>query len=115
RTEIRAEPRALLSEAKTVVSVALAYAGGAQLVTLRRAKSSRMPARVASYALGADYHHVLKLKLLQLADACASILGRKVVARTCVDTAPLLEREAARRAGVGFTAKSTMNIIPKVG
>jgi epoxyqueuosine reductase QueG len=86
RSETRSEPRALLAEVKTVIAVALSYAGGNQLVPLRRGRSSELPASVASYALGPDYHHVLKLKLLKLADACADIMGRRVLARSCVST-----------------------------
>jgi epoxyqueuosine reductase len=70
---------------------------------------------VARYARGADYHRVLRERLRQLADACAALSGRAILARTCVDTAPLLEREAARRAGIGFTAKNTLSIAPGVG
>ena len=67
------------------------------------------------YARGDDYHDVMRKKLRRLADAVANLLGRPVLARHCVDTAPLLERAAAERAGLGFSAKSTMTIIPGVG
>lgn len=110
----RADPRKLLATAQTVVSVALPHAGGQRLVSLR-SKSAAPPAAIAGYALGQDYHRVIKLKLRRLADACATIVGRPLLARSCVDTAPLLEREAARRGGLGFTGKSTMSIIPGVG
>ena len=58
---------------------------------------------------------MMKEKLGALAERCASILGRPVMARACVDTAPLLEHEVARRAGLGFTAKSTLTIVPGLG
>ena len=61
---------------------------------------------VARYARGEDYHTLIKTSLRALADACADIAGRPLLARPCVDTAPLLEREAAARAGLGFTAKT---------
>ena len=112
RQKTRAAPRSLLPEAQTLISVALAYAGGSRLVQLKRSAES---ASIAAYALGPDYHRVIKAKLAELGQACADILGRPVLARSCVDTAPLLEREAARRAGVGFIGKSAMNIIPGVG
>jgi epoxyqueuosine reductase len=57
----------------------------------------------------------MRKKLRRLADALANLLGRPVLARHCVDTAPLLERAAAERAGLGFAAKSTMTIVPGVG
>lgn len=109
----RHEPKLLLPEALSIIAVALVYPGGAELVRLR--KKVPLEARVAGYAVGRDYHQVVKAKLLALGQACATLLGRRVLARPCVDTAPLLEREALRRAGVGFIGKSAMCIIPGVG
>jgi epoxyqueuosine reductase len=109
----RNDPASLLPEARTLIAVALAYAGGSRLVQLKQQRP--LAAEIAAYALGPDYHHVIKAKLAQLGQACANIVGRPVLGRSCVDTAPLLEREAARRAGVGFIGKSTMNIIPGIG
>jgi epoxyqueuosine reductase len=112
----RAEPRALLDNARTVISVALPYRG-ASSVALRRDRDATTPlvGSVAAYAVGTDYHRVLKDKLWALGRACKAILGRPVAARACVDTAPMLEREAARRGGLGFIGKSTMAIVPGVG
>jgi epoxyqueuosine reductase len=112
----RADPKSLMGGARTVVSVALPYAGSGG-VSLRRNREDPNPlvGTVARYARGADYHKVLKDKLYELARACARIVERPVACRICVDTAPLLEREAARRAGVGFTGKSTMTIVPGIG
>ncbi len=119
RYGLRNAPRTLLPEAQTLISVALPYAGGSRLVQLRKRGSalgqSSGEAVIAAYALGPDYHRVVKTKLAELAQACADIVGRAVLARSCVDTAPLLEREAARQAGVGFIGKSTMSIIPGAG
>lgn len=110
----RADPRLLLPEAKTLIVVALAY-GRADTVELRLRRDAPLTGTIARYARGADYHDVMRNKLRKLADACSTIAGRPVAARVCVDTAPLLERSAAERAGLGFTAKSTMTIIPGVG
>jgi epoxyqueuosine reductase len=110
----RADPKSLLPEARTLLVVALAYDRGAS----EPAPSGGLvppTALVARYARGKDYHVVLKERLRSLADRCAELCGRPVLARPCVDTAPLLEREAARRAGLGFTAKNTMTIAPGLG
>lgn len=110
----RADPRTLLASARSIIAVALPYGG--RPIALRRSRDERpLTGRVAAYALGADYHRVLKDKLFALSRACATIVGRPIEARVCVDTAPLLEREAARRAGIGFTGKSTMTIAPGLG
>jgi epoxyqueuosine reductase len=70
---------------------------------------------VARYARGADYHWVMRKKLDALAAELPALAGRPVTARACVDSAPLLEREAAARAGVGFVSVSTMTIVPGIG
>ncbi len=111
----RADPRTLLPGAKTLVVVALSYSGGG-LVELRKPGAALAhPGYVAAYARGADYHTVMRPKLNALARACSQIFGREVLARACVDTAPLLEREAAWLAGVGFTGKNTLSIAPGLG
>jgi epoxyqueuosine reductase len=71
--------------------------------------------RIARYARGDDYHVVLKTKLRALAAAVGEALGRPVAFQACVDTAPLLEREAAHAGGLGFIAKNTMVIAPGAG
>ena len=112
----RHDPRQLLSQAKTLIAVALAYPASSGLVPLRSAEDGPpLTGIVARYARGEDYHDVMRKKLRRLADAVANLLGRPVLARHCVDTAPLLERAAAERAGLGFASKSTMTIIPGVG
>ena len=111
----RAEPGALLPRARTVIVVAMAYDRGAGPRRVEADALLPTSALLARYARGRDYHGVMKERLRMLADRCAELTGRSVVARACVDTAPLLEREAARRAGVGFTAKNTMIIAPGLG
>jgi epoxyqueuosine reductase len=106
----RRDPRRLLAEARTVVVVAMSY-GEPELVPLRTGPRGL----VSRYARGEDYHQVLKGKLRALAQRLAAALGRDVAARACVDTAPILERDAAERAGVGFVAKNTMLIAPGLG
>lgn len=120
----RHHPGQLLHEAQSAVVVALSYHrqsdetqthGATDAVSSVNQGNDVPRGRIARYAHGPDYHHVLKHKLHQLAEACERIVGRPVVHRACVDTAPLLERELAHRAGVAFIAKSTMAIVPGVG
>jgi epoxyqueuosine reductase len=121
----RADPGALLPGARSLIVVALPYArggpeeghGGQHDGSGPNTPGRALPllGRVARYARGADYHGVMKERLRMLADRCAELSGRPVHARPCVDTAPLLEREAARRAGIGFSAKNTMSIAPGLG
>ncbi len=107
----RADPSALLPGAKTIVAVALSYGRPSTKAT----DPAHIEGRVARYAQGEDYHLVVRDKLVLLAERCREILGADLGTRVCVDTAPLLEHEAARAAGVGFTAKSTLTIVPGAG
>jgi len=70
--------------------------------------------RIARYARGADYHKVIKKRLHALADSLASAHEGHTF-RTAVDTAPVLERELAARAGIGWTGKHTLTIHPREG
>lgn len=110
----RASPTALLERVQSVVVVALPY-GGAPTPLRRSATGPALTGRVARYALGEDYHRVLKAKLERLGAIVDELVGRPVERRACVDSAPLLERDFAVRAGLGFAAKSTLTIVPGVG
>ncbi len=108
----RADMRELLPEAQSAISVALSY----DKVEAPQPASDGSPrGRVAQYALGDDYHHVMRSKLSALAEALAQEAGETFDSRACVDSAPLLEREIAERAGLGFVAKNTMLITPGLG
>lgn len=112
RPDDRADPGALLPEAKTLVAVALSYGG----TPIRAGREGPVLAgSVGRYARGEDYHLVMKQKLAALAARCEELAGRPLRSRVCVDTAPLLEHEVARAAGIGFSGKSTLTIVPGVG
>ncbi len=71
--------------------------------------------QIARYARGTDYHILMKTRLFKLGRRLATLAGRTVRVRACVDTAPLLERELAARAGLGFQGKSSLLIAPGLG
>jgi epoxyqueuosine reductase len=75
------------------------------------------PARgvVASYAWGDDYHDVLLPRLRELVAWIEAAIGQPVAHRTYVDTGPLLERELAACARLGFVGKNTNLIHPRRG
>lgn len=106
----RADPRALLAAARTVIVVALAYGTDAP-----PPPAATVRGVIARYARGTDYHLVVRDRLQLVAGELAAALGRPVASRVCVDSAPLAERELAERAGVGFVAKNTMIIAPGLG
>jgi epoxyqueuosine reductase len=106
----RADLATLLDAASSLVVVALAYDRADPV-----APAALVRGRIARYARGEDYHLVMRDKLVLLADRLARELGRPVASRPCVDSAPVLEREWAERAGLGFVAKNTMLIAPGLG
>ena len=70
---------------------------------------------VARYARGVDYHEVMGEKLETLHEWIAAQIGQPVRGKAYVDTGPLLERDLARRAGLGWFGKNTMLINPGLG
>lgn len=70
---------------------------------------------VARYARGADYHDVMLEKLSALHEWVQSEVGASVVGKPYVDTGPILERDLARRAGLGWFGKNTNLLNPERG
>jgi epoxyqueuosine reductase len=71
--------------------------------------------RVAAYAVGQDYHDLLPQRLGELVRSLESQVGRPIAHRIYSDTGPLLERELAQRAGLGWIGKNTCLIHPRLG
>jgi epoxyqueuosine reductase len=70
--------------------------------------------RIARYAWGNDYHEILTKRLHRLADGLHAAWPGHAF-RSAVDTAPVLEREHAMRAGLGWVGKNTLLIHPRLG
>jgi epoxyqueuosine reductase len=108
RINERTDPGGYFPGAKSVISVAANY---------RAALPAQLPpghGKVAQYALGDDYHTVIKDRLHDLADWLrAEIPGTQT--RSSVDTAPVMEKELAARAGIGWMGKNTCIINEKIG
>ncbi len=116
RMEERLDPALVVADARSILCVASVYAerDAGRKGELR----SGVPAdraRVARYALGADYHDVMRRRLLALGDALEALAGRPLRWRAYVDTGPVLEREAAASAGLGWVGKNTCLIDPELG
>jgi epoxyqueuosine reductase len=73
------------------------------------------PGPVARYARGDDYHELMWARLNALQDWISVHVGRDVRGRGFVDTGPVLERDLARRAGLGWFGKNTNLINPRIG
>ncbi|MBN2046138.1 MAG: tRNA epoxyqueuosine(34) reductase QueG [Anaerolineales bacterium] len=70
---------------------------------------------IAAYALGDDYHDILPRRLEALSRWLNEITGEEISSRWYTDTGPLLERDLARRAGLGWIGKNSMLISPDGG
>lgn len=70
---------------------------------------------IARYARGDDYHDVMLAKLDQLHEWLESELGSPVKGKAYVDTGPILERDLARRAALGWFGKNTNLVNPRIG
>ena len=92
------------SDSKSVISVALNYFTGTT-------SSSFSPPFFSNYALGTDYHIIIKSKLKSLLDELKKI-DESIIGFYCVDTSPVMEKEWAQRAGIGWIGKHT-NLITK--
>jgi epoxyqueuosine reductase len=100
--ERRKSPRALWPEANSVILLGLNYGrGGDPLAAL----NERSRGAISIYARGADYHDVLKAKLKPLAARVQALTGSAV--KLFVDTAPVMEKPLAARAGLGWQGKHT--------
>jgi epoxyqueuosine reductase len=107
--EKRIDPRALMPEVRSIVVVGMNYYPG------EFPPSTGCRGRVSRYAWGADYHDVMMEMLSQLADRIAAQVGAPVAHRAYVDFGPLMERELAQRAGLGWFGKNTNLIHPALG
>lgn len=105
-TDKRNNPRLLSENAKSVICVALNY--------YPEEKQPLNSPQIAYYAYGKDYHEVVKAKLHALLDYIKELYPN-VTGRAFVDTAPVLERYWAAKAGLGFIGKNSLLIIPKKG
>ncbi len=116
----RADPRLILPECKSILVLALPYPDPKLALsevegTAEASNESSLNGRVASYAWGEDYHLVIPEKLKALVAFIEQQVGHSVLNRWHTDTGPILERELAQRAGLGWIGKNTLLINPKLG
>ncbi len=113
----RTDPHVGWPEIRSAVIVALNY-GAAEMGEASGTSAVEDPGVgiIARYARGRDYHKVVRGKLRVLLRRLEKeVGGRLPAARAYVDTGPLLERELARRAGLGWFGRNTMLIHPRRG
>lgn len=104
RASIAGDPRNLMPTAQTIVSLGISYLSDEAIMP---SEPGVPRGRVARYAWGLDYHEVFKEKLWGLHAFVQERLGRPVEARALVDTARIVDRAVAQRAGLGWYGKNT--------
>ena len=110
----RLNPALVLPKIKSVIALAISYyAGGAQKII--PIPKSNPQGSVARYAQFADYHEVVGDRLQQLTEFIQRESGPETRSLWYIDTGPILERDWAQRAGIGFIGKHTNLIHRKLG
>jgi epoxyqueuosine reductase len=111
--EKRSEPQKVLAGAKSIIALAMSYAGNeARQATLAKPQFTGV---VARYARFNDYHDVLAEKLKALTSYVDELGHTATRSLWYVDTGPILERDLAQRAGIGFVGKHTNLISRRLG
>ncbi|HQY89422.1 MAG TPA: tRNA epoxyqueuosine(34) reductase QueG [Tepidisphaeraceae bacterium] len=109
RFDERIDPRKYFPAARSAICVALNY-----FVEPKQSSNQSHDLKIASYARGLDYHEHVKDRLWMISDWLCELVP-EVQTRCATDTAPIMERELAARAGIGWIGKNTMLIHPSVG
>jgi len=113
--EKRVEPQKVLNGVKTVIVLSAAYSGVSGAEASCRSSPVTRHGLVARYARFDDYHDVLGERLKSLSQFVNEYGGVQTRSLWYVDTGPILERDFAQRAGLGFVGKHTNLISRKAG
>lgn len=100
---LRADPRQIMPEARSIIVVAARYPADPTISPF------------SNYCRGRDYHTVLRSRLKRLAHTMTTTVPGPLIFRICVDSAPVLEREWAVRAGLGWIGKQGSLVNPDFG
>ena len=112
RPHRREDPRQVVPEARSVIVVGLSYF---VLDPAAELWSDPSRGRIARYCWGLDYHDIMLPRLRTLGDFIDQMTKQTRSQRAYVDTGPVLERNFAAQAGLGFIGKNTLLLSPKLG
>jgi len=110
----RAHPERILPECRSVLVLGVRYPAPLP-VKIPGGGRSALGGKLAAYAWGVDYHEFLPARLQRLVQFIEAQVGHTVPNRWYTDTGPILERELAQRAGLGWIGKNTCLINPDKG
>lgn len=117
----RANPLEILPECKSILVLAMPYNPPSRAERsdsedeAGRWAGNEVGARIASYAHGNDYHDILPARMKELVQFMEEQVGGPIKNRWYTDTGPILERDLAQRAGIGWIGKNSCLINPKQG
>jgi len=113
----RADARQILPDCRSILVLGLRYPAAVSLVQMESVApgGGEPTGRVAAYAWGADYHDVLPALMRALVSFIEEQVGYSISHREYTDTGPILERDLAQQAGLGWIGKNTCLIHPQLG
>jgi len=109
---LRSNPLEIMPECKTILVLGIRYADP---LTANNPPETTDYGRIAAYAWGKDYHNIILDKVDRLVSTIEQYAGRKFSFRCYTDSGPLLEKDLAQRAGLGWIGKNTCLINPVFG
>ncbi len=108
--ECRADPHALLPGCQSIICLATPYPN-----MEHKRKTKQGNGRIAAFACIKDYHKIITKHLNSLVEFISRRSGKTIQAKICVDTSPILEKEYAQRAGLGWIGRNSLLYIPNHG
>jgi epoxyqueuosine reductase len=111
----RGDPQQILPGAHSIVMLASSYADTASHIPAQPRSATPGLGVIARYARATDYHDSLGVRLQELIRRMARLASPQARSLWYVDTGPILERDLAQRAGLGFIGKHTNLISPAMG
>ncbi|MFN8385252.1 MAG: tRNA epoxyqueuosine(34) reductase QueG [Anaerolineales bacterium] len=112
----RADPREILPECKSILVLATAYSSPlGRSRSTPKGRQGEGEIQIASYARDEDYHNILPARMEELVRFIEKQVEHPIKNRYYTDTGPILERDLAQRAGIGWIGKNTCLINPKQG
>jgi epoxyqueuosine reductase len=113
----RVDPQKVLPGAQSIITLAVSYGSGkpGDVVPHSSSCAPHLEGLIARYARFSDYHHVIGDRLKSLAAFVNELGGEGTRSLWYIDTGPLLERDLAQRAGLGFIGKHTNLISRRLG
>ncbi|MCY4045758.1 MAG: tRNA epoxyqueuosine(34) reductase QueG [Cellvibrionales bacterium] len=111
----RLDPSKLLEGTLRVISFRMDYLPENEKQRMPEVLASTNKAYISRYALGRDYHKLMRKRLAKIAGQIEDFSEQHLTQRAFVDSAPVLERALAEKAGLGWIGKNTMLINKKAG